>query len=113
LNYKNCVRRADGILGFLLVLAFAQSAMCQTRITSAINNNERVPVSGTTPDFLAQSAETGRVSGSQNSGRMLLMLAPTREQESAAQKLVSALHDASSPSFHKWLTWSSGCKARV
>jgi hypothetical protein len=104
LNYKNCVRCAGGILSFLLALAFAQPAMCQTRITSAINNNERVPLSGTTPSFLAESADTGRIPGSQNSGRMLLMLAPTPEQELAAQQLVSALHDASSPLFHKWLT---------
>ncbi len=102
MNNKNWFLRAAGITTFLL--AFAQPAMCQTRINSAINNNERVPLPGTTPSFLAESTQTGRVPGTENSGRMLLMLAPSADQELAAQKLVSALHDASSPSFHKWLT---------
>jgi hypothetical protein len=35
---------------------------------------------------------------------MLLMLTPTADQELAAKNWVSALHDSSSPSFHKWLT---------
>jgi subtilase family serine protease len=104
LNYKNCFLRVAGITSLLLALAFAQPAMCQTRITSAINNNERVQLSGTIPSFLAESADMGRVPGEQNSGRMLLMLAPSSEQELAAKQLVNALHDASSPSFHKWLT---------
>ena len=102
MSYKNWFLRGAGITTFLL--AFAQPAMCQTRITDAINNSERVPLSGTTPSLLAESTQTGRVPGTQNSGRMLLMLAPSSDQELAAQKLVSALHDASSPSFHKWLT---------
>jgi Pro-kumamolisin, activation domain/Bacterial Ig-like domain (group 3) len=104
LSYKNWFLCAAGITNLLLALALAQPATCQTRITSAINNNERVLLSGTTPTFLAESTQTGRVPGTENSGRMLLMLAPSSDQDLAAQKLVSALHDASSPSFHKWLT---------
>jgi hypothetical protein len=104
LSYKNYFLRVAGITNLLLALSFAQPAMCQTRITSAVNNSERVRLSGTTPSFLAQSTQTGRVAGSENSERMLLLLAPSSDQELAAQKLVSAQHDASSPSFHKWLT---------
>ncbi len=35
---------------------------------------------------------------------MILYMAATDEQEQAAEKLVSDLHDPSSPSFHKWPT---------
>jgi hypothetical protein len=104
LIYRNYFLRVAAITSFLLTLSFAQPAMCQSRITSAVNNSDRVRLSGTTPSFLAQSTQTGRVAGSENSGRMLLMLAPSADQELAAQKLVTAQHDASSPSFHKWLT---------
>ena len=104
MSYRNSFLLVAGITNLLLALAFAQPAMCQTRITSAVNDNERVQLVGSTPSFLAESTQTGRVPSSQNSGRMLLMLAPSADQELAAQKLVSAQHDASSPSFHKWLT---------
>src|SRR5580700_7169556 len=96
--------RVAAIAGFLLSVVSVPAAMGQARITSAIQNGDRVPVAGTTPALLANSVETGRVPGSQNLGRMLLMLAPTPDQELAAKNLVSALHDASSPSFHRWLT---------
>src|SRR5450755_1418394 len=76
LSYKNYFLRVAGITNLLLALSFAQPAMCQTRITGAVNNSERVRLSGTTPSFLAQSTQTGRVAGSENSGRMLLLLAP-------------------------------------
>jgi hypothetical protein len=104
LSYKNSMVRVAAIAGFLLSVVSVPAAMGQARITSAIQNGDRVPVAGTTPALLANSVETGRVPGSQNLGRMLLMLAPTPDQELAAKNLVSALHDASSPSFHRWLT---------
>jgi subtilase family serine protease len=86
--YRNCMR----IVGFL------------TRIVTEVKNEQRVAVEGTTPVLVAVSAETGRLSGGQNLGRMILQLSATDEQEQAAEKLVSDLHDPSSPSFHKWLT---------
>ena len=104
MSHKDWFLRAAGIASCLLALAFAQPAMCQTRITGAIKNNERVPVSGTTPSVVAQSVDAGRIPGGQNLGRMLLMLTPSADQELAAREFVSALHDAASPSFHKWLT---------
>ena len=104
MSYKNWIVRVAGIAGLLLNAAWVPGAMGQARITSAIQNNQRVTVAGSIPSVVAKSVDTGRVSGSQNLGRMLLMLTPTSDQELAAKNLVSALHDASSPSFHKWLT---------
>ena len=76
----------------------------QSRIVSVVKNEARMTISGTTSPLVKASADTGRVPGGQNLGRMLLLLSPTQEQEQAAADLVSSLHDSSSPSFHKWLT---------
>ncbi len=104
MSYKNCFRRIAGITSVLAGLAIGQTAMSQTRIAGTIKNEERVTVEGTTSRLLAKSTETGRMSGGQNLNRMILLLSPSAEQELEAEKLVAALHDASSPSYHKWLT---------
>jgi subtilase family serine protease len=88
----------------LLSLVSGQTALSQTRIANAVNNNERVVVRGTTPALIAKSTDTGRMTAGQNLGRMILQLAPSAEQDQKAAKFVAALHDPSSPSYHKWLT---------
>jgi subtilase family serine protease len=50
------------------------------------------------------SHDIGRLSSSQNLGRMVLLLAPTAAQDQAVADLIASQHDASSPLFHKWLT---------
>jgi hypothetical protein len=105
--YRNCMR-VVGFLSLLLVCGWGQTALSQglpqTRIVAEVKNEQRVAVEGTTPPFVTVSAEMGRLPGGQNLGRMILQLTATDEQEQAAEKLVSDLHDPSSPSFHKWLT---------
>ncbi len=93
-----------GIFFMLVGLVSPQTAMSQTRIAGVVNNQERVVLRGTTPALLARSTESGRLPGGQNLGRMILLLAPSAEQDRQAEKLVAALHDPSSPSYHKWLT---------
>ena len=89
----------------LLGIAGGQTALCQTRISVTVNNNVRQVVQGTAPkSLIANSTDAGRISGNQKLGRMLLLLAPSAKQDAAAAKTVTALHDASSPTFHKWLT---------
>jgi hypothetical protein len=101
------VRFTSAIVFFAIILwgnlAQAQSSG-QARIDSPIKNEERVVVRGSVSPFLKASVDTGRMAGGQNLGRMVLMLAPTAEQEQAAAGLVAAQHDSSSPAFHKWLT---------
>jgi hypothetical protein len=83
--------------------AFGQSAP-QVRLLNPIKNEQRVTIEKTTSPLVSRSVDTGRLNGGQNLGRMILLLTPTAEQEQAAAKLVSDLHDASSTKFHKWLT---------
>jgi len=104
LSYKNCFRGIAVVMMALVSFSLGQTATAQTRITGMIKNEERVAVARTTSQLLSKSRETGRMAGGQNLGRMVLVLAPTAEQETAADKLIGDLHDASSPSFHKWLT---------
>jgi large repetitive protein len=104
LSYMNCFSRILGMAVVLVGLASAQTATSQTRIASAIKNEERVTVKGTASPLIARSLETGRMAGGQDLGRMVLLLSPSPEQELEAEKLIDALHDPSSPSFHKWLT---------
>jgi hypothetical protein len=87
------------------VSAQAQTpAQAQSRIVSQIKNEERVVLSGTVSPLVKTSVDSGRMAGGTNLGRMVLMLSSTPEQEDAAAALVASLHDASSPSYHKWLT---------
>jgi hypothetical protein len=95
-------------LSLIAILVAAHAAQAQTqvqsRILSPIRNEERITVAGSTSPLVKVSVDNGRMPGGQNLGRMLLMLAPAPELDQQAQLLLAALHDASSPSFHKWLT---------
>ena len=99
-------RKSLGCIAAITVLGlmFGQAAVSQTQVTSAVNNEQRTLLRGSTPALLAKSTETGRVSGGQNLGKMILMLAPSAAQDQKADKFVAALHDPASPSYHKWLT---------
>ncbi len=93
-----------GIVWVLLTLVSGQTALSQTRVASAVDKNQRVVIRGTTPALIAKSTETGRMPAGQDLGRMILQLAPSAAQDQKAAKFVAALHDPSSPSYHKWLT---------
>jgi hypothetical protein len=92
---------AGGVQAQTPALAGAQA---QSRILSSIKNEERTTVTGSTSPLVQASVDDGRMTGGQNLGRMLLMLSPSAEQEQQAADLIAALHDSSSPSYHKWLT---------
>jgi subtilase family serine protease len=88
---------------FAAGVAHAQT-QAQSRILSPIKDEERFTVTGSTSPLLKASVDNGRMTGGQSLGRMLLMLSPTADQEQQAADLIAALHDSSSPSYHKWLT---------
>ncbi len=76
----------------------------RSRILSSIKDDERTTVTGSASPLVKASVDNGRMAGGQSLGRMLLLLSPSAEQEQQAADLVAALHDSSSPSYHKWLT---------
>jgi hypothetical protein len=105
---SNRLKQFGSVLSLIAFLVAAHATLAQTqaqsRILAPIQNEERIAVAGSTSPLVKASIDNGRMSGGQNLGRMLLMLSPTPEQDQQAQQLLAALHDASSPSFHKWLT---------
>jgi len=103
LGFEKLAIRGVTAISLLMALACGKNVAAQSRIPEAIRNDQRVTISRTTSPLLAKSVETGRLPGGKNLGRMLLLLAPSTEQEQAAAQLVNDLHDASSPSFHQWL----------
>jgi Pro-kumamolisin, activation domain/Bacterial Ig-like domain (group 3) len=96
------------ILSLFALLFAANAAQAQTptasRIVSSIKNEERTTIKGSTSPLVKSSVDNGRMNSGQSLGRMLLMLAPTADQEQQAADLIAAQHDSTSPSFHKWLT---------
>ncbi len=102
---NNGCRNLALIVVIAVVFFFGRSASAQSRIDEAIQNTQRVAVTGSSPNqLIAMSKDNGRLPGSQNLGRMVLLLSPTPAQDQAAADLIAAQHDASSPLFHKWLT---------
>jgi hypothetical protein len=102
------LKQFSGVLSLLALLFGASAAHAQTqsvsRILSPVRNDERLTVAGSTSPLVKASVDDGRMPGTQNLGRMLLMLSPTADQDQQATQLLASLHDSSSPSFHKWLT---------
>lgn len=102
MGYRKSLVRIAAVMVFGLMLV--QASMSQAQATGAANNQERIALRGTTPVLIARSSDNGRMSASQNLGRMILMMAPSEAQDRKAAKFVAALHDPASPSYHKWLT---------
>jgi hypothetical protein len=84
-------------------LSQAQS-VAQARILSPVRDEQRSILRSTTPALVKRSLDTGRLPASQKLGHMILLLAPTTQQEQDAAKLVAAQHNPSSPEYRKWLT---------
>lgn len=101
---RNWFVRFAAVASLLAVMAWGAAGQVPARIAGQIKNEERVVLNGTTSSLIRASVDTGRMASGQTLGRMVLMLAPSAEQEQAAAQLVSDLHDSSSPSYHKWLT---------
>jgi hypothetical protein len=104
INSSRLVRCAALCLA-LLGLALGRLLVSQVPSSTTTVRPETLTVPGSAPaQLLQRSKDLGRVSSTQNLGKMVLVLAPSPEQEAAAAKFVSAQSDPSSPTFHHWLT---------
>lgn len=95
---------ALGLIGVALCGNVYAQSTTQPRIVGQISNEQRTTIQQSVPALVKRSQDKGRLSTDQKLGRMVLLLAPTADQESAAAKLVASQQDSSSPQFHKWLT---------
>jgi subtilase family serine protease len=74
------------------------------RIVAAVEDGQRVALPGHIhPSAKAENA-VGEVPAEQRMERMVLVLRPSEEQESALEELIQAQQDPDSPYYHQWLT---------
>jgi len=86
------------------VLASAQTANVQPRITAAIDERNLSTLKGNTHPLARPEFDRGAAPDSLPMERMLLVLKRGPDQEAALDALMEQQQDASSPNFHNWLT---------
>src|ERR1039458_5078071 len=86
------------------VLASAQTANVQPRITAAIDESRLTMLKGNTHPLARPEFDRGAAPDSLPMQRMLLVLKRGPDQEAALDALMEQQQDASSPNFHRWLT---------
>ena len=95
------------VLAFLLLAlaTFAPSLQAQTQplITTPVDESKLVTLSGSRPAALKGATDLGAADESQPSGRLMVTLKRSPEQETALQSFLLSAHQQSSPSYHKWL----------
>ena len=89
----------------LLTLGSAATAHAQAmpRITSQVETSPLVSLSGAVHPWARPQFDRGPAPANV-SGRMLLVLKRSKEQEAALQTLLASQQDPHSPNYHKWLT---------
>ncbi len=106
-------RRALSCLLILAGIVFAgagsQALVNQGRnsvglISQAVNESDRVILSGNVSPQARRAADRGAVSPSTPADRMLLLLKRSADREDALRALIQSMHDKNSPNFHRWLT---------
>jgi hypothetical protein len=85
-------------------LAWPQASTVAPRITQAIDETKLTTLRGNTHPLARPQFDRGAAPASLPLERMLLILQRSAAQESALEALLQQQQDASSPSFHKWLT---------
>ena len=74
------------------------------RITSEINNSERVTIPESRPAMARATHDIGEVAVSARVKGISLVFRRTDAQEKRLQALIAAQQNPSSPLYHKWLT---------
>src|ERR1022692_4844022 len=86
------------------VLASAQTANVQPRITAAIDERSLSILKGNTHPLARPEFDRGAAPSSLPMPRMLLVLKRSPDQEAALDALMEQQQEASSPNFQNWLT---------
>ena len=98
----SAIRLAASIL--FLIAAVVPSSAAQRRITSRIDDTRAVALPGNLHPHIRTAADQGRVNPSMPMSRMMLTFRLTPAQQRDLDGLLAAQQDASSPSYHQWLT---------
>lgn len=90
-----------------LLAGFAcQALIAQTKsqITSPVNDENRVALSGNIHPQVKHALDLGVADTSTSAGRLVLVLNPSSESQAQLQQFIQDIHAQGSPSYHKWLT---------
>jgi len=74
------------------------------RISLPISNSHRIALPGQRYPLARTEYSIGRTAPDLYMGRMVLVLAPSTEQEAALEELIRAQHDPGSQFYQQWLT---------
>lgn len=98
------MHRVSATTGVILGLAISAGAQAVPRITTAVKDSALVTLKGNTLPVATALNDRGRLSDDTSTGRMLMVLKHSDDQQAALDRLVSAQATPGSPQFHKWLT---------
>ncbi len=84
--------------------ASAPQAQARSRLLSAIDDNDRVTLSGNRHPRLNRAEDRGRADDAMVVQRMILTLSPDAEQQQALDAFMASRRDPTSPFYGQWLT---------
>jgi len=82
----------------------AQVSPAVRRITTAVNNDDRVVLSGTIRKNLKAAKDLGPADPSIAARHVTLLLARSADRQAALDQYLSDVQNKQSPQFHQWLT---------
>jgi hypothetical protein len=90
------------VYGGWFMMALGQTP--ENRVVRPVNESDVVTLTGNTHPMARPEFDQGPVSAETQLDHMVLYLAPSAEQQSDLDALVTAQHEPDSPLYHKWLT---------
>ena len=98
--------RLLSLLGLLLseIFGFSPRLVAQTETPAGYGQQPSLVIRHTRPLWAADENVAGRLEKEHNLRRMVLVLAPSLDQEAELQKLVEDQHAKLSPKYHRWLS---------
>src|SRR6187402_3815741 len=82
----------------------AQVSPAANRITTALNNNDRVVLNGTIRRNLNRVTDLGPADPSLPARHVTLVLSRTADQQAALDQYLSDVQNTQTPQYHRWLT---------
>jgi len=102
--FEKCVLR---LVVFLFLISFLSSSSHAQRkpvLSGTVDDSARVTMEGSKHPLAQPRFDVGPVDPTTRFNRMLLVLAPSPQQEQDLQTLLDSQQDKSSPNYHHWLT---------
>jgi subtilase family serine protease len=89
---------------FSILISPGHAATVQSRITSAVNSNSRVPLEHAVPTRALRSSDLGPAAANRALTNLSLRFSMTAAQQADLTQLLNDQLNPSSPSYHQWLT---------